>query len=152
MRVYLAATHLTQHEPPSTVRYQGSHPLKSTGFQQVLEEARVKVRRMRETECSSARHKTWSKIRHTLIKERIKASTVTRNTTRRAEIKSIARVPLGSTLVSVIREQAKRRKEITDLFGSDSEKRAASPVMEKDGEERHEGRCEQQQLSFEKAP
>ena len=80
------------------------------------------MREIEEIEWSAARHKTRPKSRHMLIEERIQASTVPRNTTRRVKVKSIARVPPGSTLVSVIRKQAKRRKEIRDLFVSDSEK------------------------------
>ena len=41
--------------------------------------------------------------------------------TRRPRVRSIARVPPGSTLVSEIKRQAARKKEIKELFGSDSE-------------------------------
>ena len=121
MSISLAVTHLQPHGPSLGMSDQGTDKLDSSGLKEALRRARVTVR------CTEVTHKiertlqTRPKSRHAIIEDRMRALDTPRIITRRPRVRSIARVPPGSTLVSEIKRQAARKKEINELFGSDSE-------------------------------
>ena len=113
--------HLEPHEPPLGRSDQGTDPLDSSGFQEIIRNAREILRSTKPLPTAAGTPCSRPKSRHVVIEEKLRVLDTPKVITQRPKIRSTARVPPGSTLVTEIRRQAEGKQEIKDLFGSDSE-------------------------------
>ena len=120
-RVSLAATHLTAQEYPPDRRSQGTHPQDTSGFREALQEARALMSRRKAVAQPTPTTTTKSRSRHLLIEEKVEAAHPSKKVKQRPRVRSVSRVPPGSTLLATIQQQAKQKRTMHDLFGSDSD-------------------------------
>ena len=120
-RVSLAATHLLAQEYPRDQRSQGTHPQDPSGFYDALLEARALINRRRDDAQSTPTTTTKPRSRHLLIEERVKSAHPPKKDKQRPRVRSISQVPPGSTLLATIQQQARHKRTMHDLFGSDSD-------------------------------